>query len=149
MDPKLETKFNVDLVWSWPVVAMVAVALVAFVLLSGPTLALLGHLVDNTANYLRWLPALANPVGRTDTGFYQDWSIYYWAWWISWAPFVGLFLARISRGRTVREFMLGGLLAPSLLGILWLYFEFGTTDIPELARAGIDPFWQRLLADFD
>jgi BCCT family betaine/carnitine transporter len=77
-------------------------------------------LFDNTANYLKWLPALSNPFGRTDTGFYDDWSVYYWAWWISWAPFVGLFLARISRGRTVREFMLGGLLAPSLLGILWL-----------------------------
>lgn len=98
----------------------VALALVGFVFATGPTLQLLGHLFDNTANYVKWLPALSNPFGRTDTGFYDDWSVYYWAWWISWAPFVGLFLARISRGRTVREFMLGGLLAPSLLGILWL-----------------------------
>ncbi len=115
----------------------VAVALLLFVLLTGPTLLLLENMFHNTANYLRWLPALANPFERPDRSFFDDWSVYYWAWWISWAPFVGLFMARISRGRTVREFLLGGLLAPSLLGILWLTV-FGDAAIDQVS-SGLNP----------
>jgi BCCT family betaine/carnitine transporter len=91
------------------------------------------------------LPAFSNPVGRTDTGFYNDWTAYYWTWWISWAPFVGLFMARISLGRTVREFLIGSLIAPTLLCVLWLTI-FGDGSIaqivagnaPELAKAPLD-----------
>ena len=64
---------------------------------------------SNLATYIQLLPAFSNPDGRTDTGFYNDWTAYYWTWWISWAPFVGLFMARISLGRTVREFMAGAI----------------------------------------
>lgn len=99
---------------------VIALALMLFVLVTGAVLTLVGDVFANTWEYLRLLPALSNPFGRTDTGFYQDWSVYYWAWWISWAPFVGMFMARISLGRTVREFLLGALIAPSLLGIIWL-----------------------------
>lgn len=105
-----------------------AVVLLLFVILTGPALALLWDLARNTFEYLRYLPALSNPVARTDQGFYRDWSVYYWAWWISWAPFVGTFMARISLGRTVREFIAGALIAPSVLGIIWLTI-FGDASI--------------------
>ena len=123
----------------------VAFALLVFVLTTGSTLQLIGDLTSNVYNYLRFLPALSNPVGRTDTGFYNDWSVYYWAWWISWAPFVGMFMARISLGRTVREFIAGAMIAPSLIGILWLTI-FGDASIAhivsgqgaELSTASLD-----------
>ena len=109
----------------------IAFALLVFVLTTGSTLQLMGDLASNVFNYLKFLPALSNPVGRTDTGFYNDWSVYYWAWWISWAPFVGMFMARISLGRTVREFIAGAMIAPSLLGILWLTI-FGDASIAQI-----------------
>lgn len=108
-----------------------AFALLVFILTTGSTLQLLVDIGRNIANYLALLPALSNPVGRSDTGFYRDWSIYYWAWWISWAPFVGMFMARISLGRTVREFIAGAMIAPSLLGIFWLTI-FGDASIAQL-----------------
>ena len=67
---------------------LMALALMLFVLAMGPTRVLLGNFGQNIAAYLANLPALSNPIGRADTGFYRDWSVYYWAWWISWAPFV-------------------------------------------------------------
>ena len=109
----------------------VAFALLVFILATGSTFQLLGDLATNIYNYLALLPALSNPVGRTDTGFYNDWSVYYWAWWISWAPFVGMFMARISLGRTVREFIAGAVILPSLLGILWLTI-FGDASIAQI-----------------
>ena len=123
----------------------IAFALLVFVLTTGSTLQLLADVASNIANYLKFLPALSSPVGRTDPGFYNDWSVYYWAWWISWAPFVGMFMARISLGRTVREFMAGAMIAPSLLGILWLTI-FGDASIAqvvagsgaELSKASLD-----------
>ena len=105
--------------------------LVAFVFWFGPSLHLLRELAANCLNYLAHLPALSNPVGRADMAFYDNWSVFFWAWWISWAPFVGTFMARISRGRTVREFMIGALLAPSALCIIWLTV-FGNTAIEQV-----------------
>ncbi len=123
----------------------VALALMAFILATGSTLVLLGDVFRNLVAYVQLFPALSNPVGRTDTGFYNDWTAYYWTWWISWAPFVGLFMARISLGRTVREFLLGSLMAPTLLCVIWLTI-FGDASIaqivagnaPELAQAPLD-----------
>lgn len=123
----------------------IAFALLVFVLTTGSTLQLMADLASNIYNYLKFFPAFSNPVGRTDSGFYNDWSIYYWAWWISWAPFVGMFMARISLGRTVREFIAGAMIAPSLLGILWLTI-FGDASIAqivagngeELTKASLD-----------
>ena len=123
----------------------IAFALLVFVLTTGSTLQLLGDLTRNIFNYIKFLPTLSNPVGRTDIGFYNDWSVYYWAWWISWAPFVGMFMARISLGRTVREFIAGAMIAPSLLGIVWLTI-FGDASIAqivtgkgvELTKASLD-----------
>jgi BCCT family betaine/carnitine transporter len=109
----------------------VAFALLLFILATGATLTLLGDIGTNIVAYLKFLPALSNPVARGDAGFYHDWTVYYWAWWISWSPFVGMFMARISLGRTVREFMAGALLAPTLLGILWLTI-FGDASIAHI-----------------
>ena len=106
----------------------VAFALLIFVLTTGSTLQLLADVARNIFLYLYLLPSLSSPVGRLDTGFYNDWSVYYWAWWISWAPFVGMFMARISLGRTVREFIAGAMIAPALLGIIWLTI-FGDASI--------------------
>jgi BCCT family betaine/carnitine transporter len=107
--------------------------LLAFVFFFGPTLLLLRDLAGNSIQYLARLPALSSPLGRTDVDFYNNWSVYFWAWWISWAPFVGTFVARISYGRTVREFLLGALLAPTVLCLVWLTV-FGNTAIDQVAN---------------
>lgn len=133
----------------------IACALLVFLLVLGPTARLLGGLFTNTVHYLEYLPALSSPVGRTDSGYYHDWTVYYWSWWISWAPFVGMFMARISLGRTVREFLLGALVAPSVLGIIWLTI-FGDSAIASLAagdpgaiaKASIDTQLYVLLGQF-
>ena len=84
--------------------------------------------VSNLGAYVEYLPALSNPFGRDDANFSQGWTSFYWAWWISWSPFVGMFIARVSRGRTVREFILCVLLIPSFVSILWMT-AFGGTAI--------------------
>lgn len=107
-----------------------AALLMLFVIIVGPTLAIVTGFFQNLASYLQHLPALANPVGRADTNYSQGWTAFYWAWWISWSPFVGMFIARVSRGRTVREFLLAVLLIPSLACVLWMTV-FGTTAIQQ------------------
>ncbi len=78
---------------------------------------------------------MANPVGRPDTNFMQGWTSFYWAWWISWSPFVGMFIARVSRGRTVREFITCVLLIPSLVCVLWMSV-FGGVAIQQVVQDG-------------
>ncbi len=68
------------------------------------------------------------PLDSTDREWLDGWTIFYWAWWIAWAPFVSMFIARVSKGRTIREFMIGVLVAPTLLGSFW-FSAFGTTAI--------------------
>jgi len=74
------------------------------------------------------MPRLTNWIGRTDTAFFHDWTIFYWAWWIAWGPFVGMFIARISKGRTVRGYVTVVLLAPFLIGAIW-FTAFGEAAI--------------------
>jgi len=106
---------------------VLSVALLAFVLLTGPTLFLLRFLVEGVGDYLQHLPSLSLWNDAVAQSGWQDaWTIFYWGWWISWAPFVGLFIARVSRGRTVREFVAGALLAPTLAGFVWLTVMGGT-----------------------
>lgn len=112
-----------------------AFVLLLFVLLVGPTLALLKGFVGNLGAYFEYLPALANPVGRADTNFVQGWTAFYWAWWISWSPFVGMFIARVSRGRTVREFLICVLLIPSMVCVLWMSI-FGGAAIGQVVNDG-------------
>ncbi|MCA0872308.1 BCCT family transporter [Seohaeicola saemankumensis] len=112
-----------------------AALLLLFVLLVGPTLAILTGFADSLLAYLQFLPALSNPVGREDVNFSQGWTAFYWAWWISWSPFVGMFIARVSRGRTVREFVICVLLIPSLVCVLWMSV-FGGTAIQQVIQDG-------------
>jgi betaine/carnitine transporter, BCCT family len=112
-----------------------AFALLIFVLIAGPTLAILTGFVDYLAAYLEYLPALSNPLAREDVNFSQGWTSFYWAWWISWSPFVGMFIARVSRGRTVREFIICVLLIPSLVCVLWMSV-FGGVAIQQVVQDG-------------
>jgi BCCT family betaine/carnitine transporter len=99
---------------------MLAAALVILVVIVGPTLAILSGFFDNLWAYAVNLPALSGVIGREDTNFMQGWTAFYWAWWISWSPFVGMFIARISRGRTVREFITCVLIIPTVVGAIWM-----------------------------
>ena len=131
---------------SW--INMVLAALLwLFVLFAGPTLVILATIGKAGVDYMYYLPALSNWIGREDVAFVRDWSTFYWAWWVAWAPFVGMFIARISFGRTVREFITWVLIVPTIIGILWMatfggaaldqYFSDGYTgvaeSVPELA----------------
>lgn len=114
---------------------VLAFGLLMFVLFAGPTLLLLTQTGDFLVAYLQYLPALSNPVGRDDVNFMQGWTSFYWAWWISWSPFVGMFIARVSRGRTVREFLICVLLIPSLVCVAWMSI-FGGEAIHQLLAEG-------------
>ena len=107
-----------------------ALLLLLFVIVVGPTLLILTGFFQNLGSYITHLPALAMPFGREDTNFVSGWTAFYWAWWISWSPFVGMFIARVSRGRTVREFLISVLLVPSLVSVLWMT-AFGGTAISQ------------------
>lgn len=97
--------------------------LLASVLVLGPTLFIFRNFVESLGFYFGNLFQMTFDVGafhgEAGQAWFQDWTIFYWGWWISWAPFVGVFIARISRGRTVREFIAGVLLAPTVVGFVW------------------------------
>jgi choline/glycine/proline betaine transport protein len=117
-----------------------ATVLLLFVAIAGPTVLLFGAYLENIGAYV------TNFVDTLFwTGTYEDaegwlgsWTIFYWAWWISWSPFVGMFVARISRGRTIREFILGVLLVPSLVSFLWFTVMGNTAiDLQETGAADL------------
>lgn len=109
---------------------LLAFLLLGFVIFAGPTMTILKGFGDNLLAYGEYLPALSNPFDRTDDKFRQGWTAFYWAWWISWSPFVGMFIARVSRGRTVRQFLIAVLIVPSLISVLWMT-AFGGTAISQ------------------
>ncbi|MEM5519616.1 BCCT family transporter [Sulfitobacter sp. AS59] len=112
-----------------------AFLLLAFVLLVGPTFLILKTFGSSLVAYVEYLPGLSNPIGREDVNFSQGWTSFYWAWWISWSPFVGMFIARVSRGRSVREFVTCVLLIPSLVCVLWMSV-FGGVAIQQVVQDG-------------
>ncbi|KAA0020771.1 BCCT family transporter [Salinicola corii] len=114
-----------------------AFLLLLFVIFVGPTLLIATGFVENLGSYLKNLPALSNPFGREDSDFVHGWTAFYWAWWISWSPFVGMFIARVSRGRTVREFLIAVLLVPTIVSVLWMT-AFGDTAIDQLVSQGYE-----------
>ncbi len=114
---------------------MLAGLLLLFVVAVGPTILIFTGFFENLVVYGKYLPALANPFGRSDANFSQGWTAFYWAWWISWSQFVGMFIARVSRGRTVREFIICVLLIPSLVSVLWMT-AFGGTAIDQIVSNG-------------
>ncbi|EDM71458.1 choline/carnitine/betaine transport [Roseobacter sp. AzwK-3b] len=99
---------------------VIALLLLLFVLFTAGAVAILTEFVSGLGAYVQEVIPLSNPFGREDTGYMQGWTAFYWAWWISWSPFVGMFIARVSRGRTVREFLICVLIIPSLVCILWM-----------------------------
>lgn len=110
-----------------------SIILLAFFLLFGPTRYLLNTLLQSTGDYLAAVIPLSLWTDSVkDTGWQDYWTTFYWGWWIAWSPFVGIFIARISRGRTIREFILGVLLVPTALAFIWLTFFGGTALYMEL-----------------
>jgi BCCT family betaine/carnitine transporter len=123
---------------------ILAAILGTFVLLMTPVLDTLLAFFNYIIAYLEYLPVLSSWSGRTDFYYMHDWTTFYWSWWIAFSPFVGMFIARISSGRTVREFVFGALLAPSLIFMLWMtifghtainqYFDLGISGVAESVR---------------
>ncbi|GLQ05945.1 BCCT family transporter [Sneathiella chinensis] len=115
-----------------------AVALLLFILVMGPTSTIFETALGGGLTYLQEIIPLSNPFGREDTNFTQGWTAFYWAWWISWSPFVGMFIARVSRGRTVREFIFCVLFIPTFVTIIWMG-AFGGTAITEVLADAAAP----------
>lgn len=110
-----------------------SIILLVFFLTFGPTRYLLNTLLQNTGDYLaNVIPLSLWTDSHKNTGWQDYWTTFYWGWWIAWSPFVGIFIARISRGRTIREFILGVLLVPTALAFVWLTFFGGTALYMEL-----------------
>ncbi|MDQ0350455.1 glycine betaine transporter [Alkalibacillus filiformis] len=105
--------------------------LLLFMLFAGPTNFIMNYFTTTLGSYVQNLPSMSfrtTPFSPDDTQWLEGWTIFYWAWWIAWAPFVGMFIARVSRGRTVREFVIGVLLVPTIFGALW-FSAFGGSAI--------------------
>ena len=108
---------------------IIALSLMSFVFICGPTIYLLNAFLQNIGQYTSQLIEMSFWTEVYEQGDWQkSWTIFYWGWWIAWSPFVGMFIARISRGRTIREFLLAVLLIPCLLTFIWLTI-FGNTAI--------------------
>lgn len=106
--------------------AVLALLLLSFVLIAGPTLYIFGVLGAGFVDYVAKFVPLSNWVGREDLDFMHGWTTFYWAWWIAWAPAIGMFIARISKGRTIRDFVICVLLLPTLFCMLWMSVFGGT-----------------------
>ncbi|MEL7975411.1 BCCT family transporter [Isoptericola sp. F-RaC21] len=132
--------------WLSNINMVLALALALFVFVVGPTVFILNLIPNSIGTYVQDLAMMAartgadsssTPGGVSTSDWLAQWTVFYWAWWISWTPFVGMFIARISRGRTIRQFVGGVLLVPSLVTIVWfcifggagLYLQQGGTDI--------------------
>ncbi|WP_432543621.1 BCCT family transporter [Kineococcus sp. SYSU DK002] len=116
---------------------LLSLALLFFLFVVGPTVFILNLAPATAGNYLSSLPRISLRTGAYGgQEWLSGWTIFYWAWWMSWAPFVGTFLARISRGRTVREFVLGVVAAPTVIALVWFSVLGGTALTTE--RAGTD-----------
>ncbi|SMO44095.1 BCCT family transporter [Paracoccus laeviglucosivorans] len=116
---------------------VIALVLLAFIALVGPTVFILDTLVEALGYYASDLVIMSFKTSAfNDPAWLSSWTIFYWAWWISWAPFVGVFIARISRGRTIREFVIGVLLIPSAVTFVWFTIMGGAALHSELAGPG-------------
>lgn len=128
--------------WLSNINMVLALILAVFVFVVGPTVFILDLLPTTLGAYLNDLPFFSARSGATvDADGQQwlaDWTIFYWAWWVSWTPFVGMFLAKISKGRTIREFVIGVMVVPVVVSLLW-FCIFGGTAIRE-NMDGVLPF---------
>ncbi|MFD2043960.1 BCCT family transporter [Ornithinibacillus salinisoli] len=110
---------------------VLAISLMLFLLFLGPTKFIMNMFTTTFGTYIQNLPSMSlrmTPFDTDNLDWIKGWTIFYWAWWISWAPFVGTFIARVSRGRTIREFVTGVLLVPTIFGALW-FSVFGGSAI--------------------
>ncbi|MCA1029901.1 BCCT family transporter [Bacillus timonensis] len=108
---------------------ILALSLMLFLLFAGPTNFIMDLFTTTIGSYLQNLPSMSFKLSPfLQNTWVQDWTIFYWAWWIAWAPFVGTFIARISKGRTIREFVIGVLAVPTIFGALW-FSTFGGSAI--------------------
>ena len=114
---------------------ILAFILLLTVFILGPTGYIFRNIFTGLGTYVMKIVPLSNWIGREDTGFLHEWTTFYWAWWIAWAPFIGTFIARISKGRTVREFVIFVLFLPTLLCLLW-FSVFGGTAIHQFLTGG-------------
>ena len=124
-----------------------AVILLALVLILGPTALLLKSFVENTGGYLSEIVSNTfNLFAYEPTDWLGGWTLLYWGWWLSWSPFVGMFIARVSRGRTIREFLAGVLLVPTGFTFLWMT-AFGNTSINLIMKEGLTSLADTVSAD--
>lgn len=117
---------------------VLAVTLLSLVIIFGPTLKFINGLTNGIGQYINTFIADSlhlEPFGNNK--WVLDWTIFYWAWWIAWAPFVGTFIARISKGRTIKEFIGGVIFAPALVSMIW-FSAFGTMGIDLMENLGIE-----------
>jgi choline-glycine betaine transporter len=116
--------------WLSNINMVLAASLVVFVFIAGPTVVILDLIPTSLGSFLSDLPGMAArteaSTGEDVGAWLGDWTVFYWAWWISWTPFVGMFIARISRGRTIRQFVGGVILVPSAVSLVW-FAVFGGT----------------------
>ncbi|KGX91083.1 glycine/betaine ABC transporter permease [Pontibacillus halophilus JSM 076056 = DSM 19796] len=131
-----------------------AAALFLLMIIIGPTLYIANSFVDTLGSYVRSLPSESLRLAPNNDGqqqWVQNWTVFFWAWWIAWSPFVGIFIARVSRGRTIREFLSGVLLVPSIVSFLWMAtFGVSGIDVQQAGAAIADlPDEQALFGVFD
>ncbi len=111
---------------------LLALALIVFVALVTFAVSM-GTIPITVMGYIENIIPLSNPIGREDQAWMHGWTVFYWAWWISWSPFVGMFIARISRGRTIREFIIAVLIVPTVVTTLWMSV-FGGVAINQIVN---------------
>lgn len=114
-----------------------AILLLLFVVFTAGAVGIMTDFGTTLAAYAKEVVPLSNPFGREDDGYREGWTAFYWAWWISWSPFVGMFIARVSRGRTVREFLVCVLIIPSVVCIFWMSVFGGTAINDMIANADV------------
>lgn len=118
---------------------VLAITLLALVIILGPTLLIMNMFTDSLGAYFQNIVGMsfrAAPVNGENRAWIDGWTVFYWAWWISWSPFVGIFIARVSRGRTIRQFLVGVLLIPTVISFIW-FAAFGSTAM-DVQNSGVD-----------
>lgn len=115
-----------------------AMLLLLFIIAVGPTAAIFDSIISGAVGYVKNVIPLSMPFGREDANFSQGWTSFYWAWWISWSPFVGMFIARVSRGRTLREFVFCVIIIPTIVTMFWMG-AFGGTAIAQMVADASAP----------
>lgn len=110
---------------------LIALFLVLFIIVVGPTLNIITGVGTTLGNYAANIFELSNFIDREDSDWFHGWTVFYWAWWIAWSPFVGMFIARVSKGRTVREFIIAVLLIPTIVTSIWMS-TFGLTALDQV-----------------